>query len=211
MFKRISTNKFQAIKTKLSNLSTTYFCDVCPTIRIMNGQIRAIDSTLKLIGQAYTVVAGGDINAVLKAIHHAEVDDAIVVVDSEDNCSALGGEIFATLGKRKKLAGIVLDGACRDLNGIKLAGLPYYAKSVYPRVNRAPGKGKWQGKINCGGIVVNPYDIVFADDSGIIVLSEQEFEELLPKAEAILEKEKEIFQKIKDGLSIPEIFSHVVF
>lgn len=61
----------------------------------------------------------------------------VIVANSCENKKALVGEILTIIAKNKKLAGIIIDGACRDIDGIKRLEFPCYAKSYYPCVSRS--------------------------------------------------------------------------
>ena len=191
-------------------LSTTHFCDVYPKIRVVSPAIFSITSNHKIFGKVFTVKAFGNVHNVLKALHLAQKND-VLIINTECTIKAMAGEIFATIAKRKKLAGIILDGSCRDPDGIRKVNLPFYARGVYPVVAHSKKNGQFQKKIICGGIIINPYDIIFGDASGIIVLSPKEFSRFLPDALAVVKKELGIFADLKRKVALPKIFSWVNF
>ncbi|MBN2689852.1 MAG: RraA family protein [Gammaproteobacteria bacterium] len=190
------------------NYGTTFFCDLYPKTRILGNGIKPITTNTKMIGTAFTVKSHDNANAVLRGLEKAKQGD-VLVVDSCDTKKAVAGEIFATIAKQKGLAGIIIDGNCRDPEGIERVGVPYYARSIYPAVSRNEHFGEFQQKINCGGVDIVAGDIIFADDSGIIALSEKELLELLPAVEKNHNKEITIFEQIKANQNIRNIFSWV--
>ncbi len=78
-------------------------------------------------------------------------------------------------------------------------------------MSRNENFGKFQAKIQCGGISVYPREIIFADDNAVIVLSEAELLELMPIVEVIHKKEMTLLHKIKAGENICNIFDWVVW
>ena len=76
------------------------------------------------------------------------------------------GELFATEARRRGLAGIVADGFCRDLRGLREIGLPVFARGTTPRSGTTVSRAASGATIDCGGIRVAPGDIVFGDDDG---------------------------------------------
>jgi len=194
----------------LQHLSVTHFCDVYPKIRVLSASIFPITQKHRILGRAFTVKAFGSAHNLLRALSHTKKHD-VLIVHTEKTIKALGGEIYATIAKRQKLAGIIIDGSCRDPDGICAANIPFYARAIYPVVARSKKIGQWQKVITCGGVKVYPGDIIFGDRSGIIVLSLKEFRRLLPLALNAVQKELGIFANLKRGLSLPKVFSWIDF
>ena len=86
------------------------------------------------------------------------------------------------------MAGIVVDGPCRDTRTIRTLDFPYYARSVSPVGGTAHRLFDTQVPIRCGGVKVNPGDIVFGDDDGLVVATTAELAEAIPIAEEIQRK-----------------------
>ena len=198
------------LKKLLPRLSTTHFCDVYPKIRVLSPTIFPITPNHKIFGRAFTVKANGNVHNVLKALHLAKKND-VLIIHTERTDKAMAGEIFATIAKQKKLAGIIVDGSCRDPDGILEVNLPFYARGIYPVVAHSKKAGQFQKTITCGGVTIRPADIIFGDASGIVVLSDKEFPRFLPAALAILQRELRIFKGLKQKLTLPKIFSWVDF
>ncbi len=193
--------------TQLTPLSPTHFCDMSPHVRIFNPSIHRLSKPLQLIGKALTVEADGDLLPVIHAIDLAAPGDVLVISSGGAKC-ALIGEILTAAAKEKKLAGVVLDGYCRDIDAICALAMPLYAKGVYPAAGPKQKLGQLNIPIVCGDITVHPGDIIFGDDSGLIALSETELNELLPLAKKKKAAEIESIQKIKEGITLSRIFGH---
>src|SRR5258707_611685 len=118
---------------------------------------------------------------------------------SEGGSRALAGELFATEAARRKLAGIVIDGACRDTLQLATLQLPVYASRVCPAAGTAQRLGATQQAVSCGGVTVAPGDVVIGDRDGIVVVSEPEMLALLPRAEEVQRTEAAVLQRLEQG------------
>ena len=197
---------FNTLKERLSKLDTACICDAGKELRIMDPEIRPINSGLKMIGIARTVHCKGDFLTVLKALHDAK-EDEVLVIDAEGDKIALAGELFAIEAQMKKLAGIVVDGGCRDVIGIRKVNFPLYTRYIIPIAGTSSKIFRTQIEINCGGVSVSPGDIVFGDDDGIIVMNKEEVTEILDTAENIQRIEEKVLIKMKDNKSLVEMLN----
>jgi RraA family protein len=150
-----------------------------------------------LLGPAFTVKTRTADNLMLhKALELAQPGDVIVVDAQGDLSNAITGEIMMTEAARNGVAGVVVDGAIRDSEALKDLDMPVYAAGVTPKGPYKDGPGEINVPVSCGGIVVNPGDIVVGDADGIVIISPQDAPAILEKAKAKLEKEQAILQKI---------------
>jgi RraA family protein len=140
----------------------------------MSPEIRNLVNRAPLVGPALTVkVFPGDNLMVHKALDVARPGDVIVVDTGGSRSNAVLGDLVATKAKHRGIAGFVVDGLIRDLPGIVETGLPVYAKAVTPFGPLHRGPGELNYAISCGGIVVNPGDIIVADQSGVAVVRKE--------------------------------------
>jgi RraA family protein len=189
------------IRKNLENLDAACFCDADKHIRVLEPTIRPIRSDLKLVGRAHTVRCRDDFLTVIQALKEAEPGE-VLVVDGQGGQRALAGELFATEAARKGLAGLVIDGAVRDVQTIRKLELPVYSRSIHPNAGTTRQIAETQVSITCGGVKVRPGEIVFGDQDGIIVLSEEELSTLLPKAREIQQKEEQVLEQMAEGKSL---------
>lgn len=167
----------------------------------MDPTIRPIRLGLKLVGRAHTVVCEEDFLTVIKALHDARPGD-VLVVDTHGSRRAVAGELFATEASRKGLAGIVVDGAVRDTAKIRSLSIAVYSRTITPVAGTTRRIFETQVPVRCGGVAVNPGDVVFGDDDGIVVATEQELSDLIPTAEAIQAKEEAALARMGQGESL---------
>ena len=192
---------FKKNKERLSRLDTACICDATKTFRVMDPEIRPVFEGIKMIGRARTVHCRSDFLSVIKALQDAE-EDEVLVIDAEGDKVAFAGEMFATEAQRKNLAGIVIDGGCRDVRQIRKIQFPVYARYQTPLAGGASHIFNTQVKINCGGVQVSPGDIIFGDDDGIVVIKETEIDAVLGIAEAIQRSEEKVMKKMEENTSL---------
>jgi len=127
--------------------------------------------------------------------------DVLVVNARGDLSSGLtGGNVCRGL-RARGLAGVIVDGAVRDIEETRATGLPVYARGVTPRGGTVYGAGEVNVPVACGGIVVNPGDIVVADRDGIAVVPSAAVDEVL----ALVEKGKASHAQLQPALARGEV------
>lgn len=159
------------------------------------------DTAKPLLGTAITVKAPiGDNLFFHQALDLAQPGD-VIVVDGASGCNrSLAGEIMMRFAAKKGLAGIVVDGCLRDLDGIEKLDMPIYAKGVTPQGPWKFGPGEVNVPVACGGQVVFPGDILVGDKDGIVVIRRQDAEEVAKVAQEKKAKEDKTFELMEADL-----------
>src|SRR5262249_44568224 len=151
----------------------------------------------RVAGPAFTVKCyPGSIITVHKALVEAKPGD-ILVVDGEGDgrAGALFGELMAREARDRGLRGIVVDGAVRDLNGLRALGFPTFARHVTPRVGVNRRLGSTRAAVSVGGVVVRPGDYVLADD-GVAFIPKEQLDAIVAAVDAIDRKERGLAEAI---------------
>jgi RraA family protein len=203
--KKNSKKISQDLVERVGKLSTSLISDGMENSRTMNYRIKPIKGGMKILGTALTVkVKPGDNLYLHKAIKYGE-DGYVLVLDNEGNKeAAVWGEMMTRSALAAELSGIVVEGCVRDLTDIKELGLPIFAVGAIPKGPTVEGPGNINSTINCGGVEVNPGDLIFGDDDGVVVVGPEELEEVLKKAEAKLAREGDRIKEIEEGKLVPE-------
>lgn len=154
-----------------------------------------------MVGPAYTVKCrAGDNLALHAALSMCSEGDVLVVSNEEDNTRALMGEIMmAYLKYTKKIAGIVLDGPIRDIDEIGNWDFPVYCTGTTPGGPYKEGPGEVNVPIACGGVSVNPGDIILADPDGVIVIPRNDAEIILKDAKEFMAADEAKLLASKNG------------
>lgn len=153
-----------------------------------------------LAGPAFTVkVRPGDNLLLHKALDLAAPGDIIVVDGQGDMANALIGELMVLWAIKRRLGGIVIDGAIRDVSRIRTVSIPVYAAGVTPAGPYKEGPGEINFPVVCGGVVVHPGDIIVGDADGVVVINPRDANSVLEKASAKSRDEQQTLADIENG------------
>ncbi|HEX7868027.1 MAG TPA: RraA family protein [Variovorax sp.] len=153
-----------------------------------------------MAGTAVTVkTRGGDNLTPMRAFEFCRPGDVLVIDAGGDVTNAVIGGILSFYTATIGTAGLVLDGAIRDVAEIRERDYPVYARGVNHRGPYKDGPGEINVPVSVGGMIVNPGDIVVGDQDGLLAFSPDEAEQLIEKARAHLETEARTIQAMKEG------------
>jgi RraA family protein len=160
-----------------------------------------------LCGPAVTVrVRPGDNLMIHKALMMVHPGDVLVIDGAGDITQALVGGLIRTTCVAKKLAGLVIDGAVRDVCEWAEDGMPIFAKGQTHRGPSKDGPGEINVPIVCAGLAVQPGDLIVGDADGVIAIPAAEAEDVLRRSREHLAKEAKIRAANAAGTSDPERF-----
>jgi RraA family protein len=184
----------------IRDFETPDISDILNRMYTMAPEITNVVNDRPLIGPALTVkVFPGDNLMVHKALDAARPGDVIVVDTSGSQRNAVLGDLVTNKAKHRGIAGFIVDGLVRDLPGLIEADLPIYARGVTPFGPLHRGPGELNYAISCGGIVVNPGDIMVADKSGIAVVRREVAEETVIRLRAHRARMQKYVLDVKAG------------
>jgi regulator of RNase E activity RraA len=174
--------------------------DVAGRRGALDGRIKALRSRMKLAGTAFTVeVRPGDNLMIHAAIAMAKPGDVLVIDGKGDLTSALMGTIMMTACQKLGIAGVVMDGACRDSLEIDEMDYPVFAAGTNPNGPTKNIGGRIGHPVSIGGVTVRPGDFVIGDGDGVVVVEREKIEALLPLAEKKVRDEAARIAAIKEG------------
>jgi 4-hydroxy-4-methyl-2-oxoglutarate aldolase len=176
---------------RLLAIDVSALSDADKTLPVVDPAVRAMVPDVRMAGPAFTVIAEDDHLPVMSALADAAPGDVLVIA-TNGGSRAVFGELFATEAKRRGLAGIVADGMCRDLRGLRSIGLPVFARGSTPRSGTTVSRAAHGAMVVCGGVEVSPGDIVFGDDDGLLIAAAERIEAALETAELIGRSERAI-------------------
>ena len=201
LFKRVSEEN---IREMLSRVSSPNISDAMHRQGELEG-IRPVCSGLKMIGPAFTVrTYPGDWAKPVEAIDEAS-PGSVIVIDAGGVGPAVWGELATHSCLEKKIAGVVIDGAIRDVVEIRKLKFPAFARIIMPTAGEPKGFGEMGVPVKVGGVRVFPGDWVFGDDDGVVVIPQKRAVEITNRAMDVLEKENRIRKEIKEGGTLGKV------
>jgi 4-hydroxy-4-methyl-2-oxoglutarate aldolase len=140
------------------------------------------------------------------AIVAAQAGDIIVVDNGGRPDSSCWGGLLSLAAKTKGISGIVIDGACRDVDESRDLEFPVYARGALPMTARnRVMQESFNQEIQFAGVQVHPGDLVIADGSGVVVIPRFQEEEVVKEAEAVAATEARMADGIRQGMSVLEV------
>ena len=142
---------------------------------------------------------GGDNLTFLRALEFCRPGDVLLIDAGGDVNNAVVGGILTFYAASIGLAGIVIDGAIRDVAEIREREFPVYARGITHRGPYKDGPGEINVTVSVGGMVVNPGDIVVGDQDGLLAIPQDGARELIGKARGVLAAEAETLRAMQEG------------
>ncbi len=168
--------------------------------------IVSICGNVKMVGRAVTVqTLAGDWAKPVEAIDVARKDEVIVINNDGATHIAPWGELATLSCVIKGIAGVVIDGAVRDVDDIRAMKYPLFAKAVVPNAGEPKGFGEINAEIQCGGQAVRPGDWITGDESGVVVIPAGRAYEIARRALEIKKNEERIREEIRRGSTLSEV------
>ena len=182
---------------RLREFSAPELCDGSIVYNAMDYHIKPMVTRKKICGPAVTVkLTMGDSLMVTKAVDMAQPGDVIVIDGRGSGNNALWGDHRSLSCKVKGIEGVVMDGAFRDLEECEEIGFPMYAKAVTCGSSTKNSNGEINVTISCGGVTVNPGDIIVGDVNGVCVIPQEFAEEIMANAKKKMESLEKVTKEI---------------
>jgi len=163
-----------------------------PLIRVVPGS--------RVAGPARTALCmPGDNTMVHALVAHARPGDVLVLTTAEPAPVAFVGDLLATQAQAQGVAGILVDGAVRDLDELAELGLPIWTRFVRAQGATKGDVGKLDVPVVVGGAEIRPGDLVVMDCDGAVVVPADRVDEMLPAARERAERETAVRQRYRDG------------
>ncbi|NPV50945.1 MAG: 3-hexulose-6-phosphate synthase [Candidatus Methanofastidiosum sp.] len=188
----------------LKKVSSSNVSDAMHRGGAMKG-IHTVIPGIRMAGKALTVkTMNGDWAKAVEAIDLAEEGD-ILVIDANSGNIAIWGELATWSAFMRKLGGVVIDGAVRDVDDLKEIRFPVFARYEVPDAGDPKGFGEIGCEVVCGGLKVNKGDYIIGDDSGVVVIPQEEAQEIINRSLDVKEKENRIREEIKRGSTLSKV------
>ena len=189
----------QELVEEFRGLPAANIADEMNRFGCMDARIKSVNGA-PLLGTAFTVKAPAADNLLLhKAIDMAQPGEVILVDVQGNLTNSLIGEIMLRQAIKRNIAGIIVDGAIRDIEALRQMNIPIYAAGCTPKGPYKNGPGEINAPISCGGVAVFPGDIIVGDADGVVVISPKDAPVVVKKAKAKFLEEQEKFRAIAAG------------
>ena len=198
-FTRVDAATVQAA----ASFASSILADVAGRRGAMDGRIQALTPNMRVCGPAFTVdVRAGDNLMIHTAMTMAKPGDVLVIDGKADRLCALMGSIMLNACKVLQLGGVVLDASIRDTEELRELGFPVWSIGANPNgpTKFVPGRINWP--ISCGGVAVNPGDLIVGDADGVVVIEREKAASLLPLAAAKVADERKRIDDIVKGIAL---------
>ena len=205
----------------VAGFRSTYAASVSDAVEIVTKRVGTMRHDMKLmngtnlVGRAVTSLvrpaAPEQATAALSTRHSVEMIDqakpgevGVIVMEGTLDVAAMGN-LMATAALERGMAGVVLDGAIRDMWDIRRMGLTVYARSKSPRT--AVGHYATVARnvaVECAGVTVRPGDIIVADEDGVVVVPQDQAAAVLKAAQEIDDRERGMYPFIRQYKSLSQ-------
>ncbi len=180
---------------------------------VMHSALRPLTTKTRFVGPALTVqLEPGNQVDCLDALAVAEAGDVVVVDAAGETETSIWGGLMSGLCLMKGVVGAVVDGGIRDTDETRDLGFMIFSRSVVPRSTHSPYSGRMEPisinvTIQCGGVVVQPGDLVLGDEIGVVVIPLEQAADVLAKAQAQAEREEQTRAKIREGKTVEQLLA----
>lgn len=162
--------------------------------------IRPIQQGRSIAGSAITVMcAAGDNMMIHAAVEVVRPGDVVVVAVSEPSTDGMFGELLATSLVTRGCGGLIIDAGVRDTSELKKMGFGVWSRAIHAQGTVKETPGSVNVTVTIGEQIVNPGDVVVADDDGVVVVRRDSAADVLKAARDRIAREEKVRERLRNG------------
>lgn len=190
----------KAITDEFAELGVATVYEAQGKIGLMDDGIKPILQNCSICGPAVTAICyAGDNLMIHAAIEVCQPGDVLVVTTIGQEKAGMIGELIVQSLIKRGVKGVVIDSGIRDVARIRALGFPVWTRSITPRGTTKIHGGWVNAEAVCGGVIVNPGDLIVADDDGVVVVKKQDIDFALAASRERKKKEELTSKRIQEG------------
>ena len=169
-------------------------------VGMVDPAIRPAWAGARVCGRAFTVECHPGDNLMLHhAVTLARPGDVLVATTGNHVAAGAWGEVLTVAALQRGIAGLVIDGAVRDIEAITSLGFPIFSRGLAIGSCSKTETGAVARPINIGGVRLCSGDLVLGDGDGLVAVAESRLDEVYAQAHARHEKEREMLGQLREG------------
>jgi len=201
-----------------SQLYTAVICDALDDLgyrhQAMHERLRPLFPNISFAGWVRTISCV-DVSHIPSAPYAKEIEavdsilpgEVVVVSTSYSGQNAPWGELLSTAARARGARGAVVDGLVRDVRKIDELGFPVFAAGIKPVDSRGRGLVlDYNVPVECGGVIANPGDLVFADYDGVVVIPAAVVGEVVSMATDKVNRENDSRKELMNGAYLKDVY-----